>query len=140
MATEHDCTDAPGGAARHGPEDPRVRLAAERTLLAWVRTGLGLMGFGFVVGRFGLFLRELEAAGKVPAAYGTGMSLWLGVALMVLGVSVTLMAARQHARLLGRLDRGEPYLAPKWSLGVFVSVVLAVLGAVLVAYLVGVGH
>ena len=42
-----------------GDPDPRVPLAAERTLLAWVRTGLGLMGFGFVVARLGLFLREL---------------------------------------------------------------------------------
>ena len=42
-------------------EDPRVRFAIERTLLAWIRTGLALMGFGFVVARFGLFLREIEA-------------------------------------------------------------------------------
>jgi hypothetical protein len=39
--------------------DPRVRFAAERTLLAWIRTGLAMMGFGFVVARFGWFLREL---------------------------------------------------------------------------------
>jgi len=37
-------------------------LAAERTLLAWIRTGLALMGFGFVVARFGLFLQQLRAA------------------------------------------------------------------------------
>ncbi len=42
------------------PEDPRVRFAAEGTLLAWMRTGLALMGFGFVVARFGLFLREIS--------------------------------------------------------------------------------
>ena len=41
--------------------DPNVRMAAERTLLAWIRTGLAMMGFGFVVARFGLFLRELAA-------------------------------------------------------------------------------
>jgi len=35
-------------------------LAAERTLLAWIRTGLALMGFGFVVARFGLFLQQLQ--------------------------------------------------------------------------------
>ena len=45
-------------------EDPRVRFAAERTLLAWIRTGLALMGFGFVVARFGLFLREIAAASR----------------------------------------------------------------------------
>ena len=46
-------------------EDPRVRFAIERTLLAWVRTGLALMGFGFVVARFGLFLREIEAVRRL---------------------------------------------------------------------------
>lgn len=35
-------------------------LAAERTLLAWIRTGLALMGFGFVLARFGLFLRNFN--------------------------------------------------------------------------------
>ncbi|HET6326866.1 MAG TPA: DUF202 domain-containing protein [Planctomycetaceae bacterium] len=49
-------------------DDPRVYFAAERTLLAWVRTGLAMMGFGFVVARFGLFLRELasEQGGTPP--------------------------------------------------------------------------
>lgn len=37
-------------------------LAAERTLLACIRTGLALMGFGFVIARFGLFLQELQFA------------------------------------------------------------------------------
>jgi len=44
--------------------DLRDYLAAERTLLAWVRTGLALMGLGFVVARFGLFVQQLEV---VPA-------------------------------------------------------------------------
>jgi hypothetical protein len=43
-------------------QDPRVYFAAERTFLAWIRTGLGLMGVGFAVSRFGLFLRELSAS------------------------------------------------------------------------------
>lgn len=40
--------------------DPRVFFAAERTLLAWNRTGLTLMAFGFVLERFGLFLHMLR--------------------------------------------------------------------------------
>ena len=43
-------------------------LAAERTLLAWIRTGLALMGFGFVVARFGLFLQQLQIMQRTPKA------------------------------------------------------------------------
>ena len=47
--------------AEPAERDPRVYFAAERTFLAWIRTGLGLMGVGFAVARFGFFLRELHA-------------------------------------------------------------------------------
>src|SRR5436309_1914386 len=109
-------------------EDPRVRFAAERTLLAWIRTGLALMGFGFVVARFGLFLREIAAARQEAQAHSYGWSLGIGTGLVVLGVAVTLLAADQHRRILRRLDRGEEYVPPRWSLGVVVAVLLAVLG------------
>jgi putative membrane protein len=118
-----------------GGEDPRVRFAAERTLLAWIRTGLALMGFGFVVARFGLFLREIAAVRQEAHAHSYGWSLGIGTGLVVLGVVVVLLAAQQHRRILGRITRGEDYLAPRWSLGLVVSVLLAILGAVMVAYL-----
>jgi putative membrane protein len=119
-----------------GPEDPRVRFAGERTLLAWIRTGLAMMGFGFVVARFGLFLTELAAAGQDVSRHSTGVSLWLGTSLVLLGVTVNVLAAVGHARFLRRLDRGEPYRAPVWSLGVIVAAVLAAVGIAMTAYLV----
>jgi inner membrane protein YidH len=115
-------------------EDPRVRLAGERTLLAWIRTGLGLLGFGFVVARFGLFLRELAVAGHAPADSSTSFSLGIGTALVLLGVGVNLLAAVQHLRFLRRLERGEPY-RPGWPAGVVLAVVLAILGGVITIYL-----
>jgi putative membrane protein len=63
--------------------DPRVYFAAERTLLAWVRTGITLMAFGFVVARFGLFIALLRQQG-IPA-HGTGLSPFLGAVLILLG-------------------------------------------------------
>ena len=63
--------------------DPRVFFAAERTLLAWVRTGLTIMAFGFVVARFGLFLRLLAAqhvATVTPEASRTDFSNIAGIA------------------------------------------------------------
>jgi len=103
-------------------------MAGERTFLAWIRTGLALMGFGFVVARFGLFLRMFAASQEEVDVHSTGVSLWVGTTLVVIGVAVNLFAAWQHARLLRCFRRGELYAGPRWSLGIVVAVILAFLG------------
>jgi putative membrane protein len=111
-------------------------MAAERTLLAWVRTGLAMMGFGFVVARFGFFLRELAATTGREVSGGRGHSLWLGVALVLIGVLVLVVSAFHHYRYTRALAARESVGPPSSVFGLLVSVVLALLGLAMAWYLV----
>lgn len=115
--------------------DAATYFAAERTLLAWVRTGLAMMGFGFVVARFGLFLRELASERGEPLKQSLSASLWVGTTLVLLGVAVNVGAAIGHWKIVRRLDQGMPLRFRPFSLGLVVALVLAFLGAVIAVYL-----
>lgn len=115
--------------------DPRTYFAAERTLLAWVRTGLAMMGFGFVVARFGLFLRELAAVDHTRQHSFAG-SLWIGTTLVMLGVVVNLAAAVQHWRTVARLASDRPVRLRQFSLATLTAIVLGILGILIGIYLV----
>lgn len=116
--------------------DPRVHFAAERTLLAWIRTGLAMMGFGFVVARFGLFLRELAAAQGAVPPHRVGLSLWIGTALVLTGVAVNVLAARKHWQTVRCLEQNQPLPFKPLSLGVLVALFLATLGLLTATYLI----
>ncbi len=115
-------------------EDPRVPLAAERTFLAWIRTGLALMGFGFVVARFGLFLREWTATQGAENYTRHGVSIWLGIALVALGMFLNLAALARYRRYLQQLACGIlPEARPR--LETMVAVTLFLIGVAAVFYL-----
>ncbi len=115
--------------------DPRIYFAAERTFLAWIRTGLALMGFGFVVARFGLFLRELGAASANAEVKSSGFSLGTGTALVLVGVIVNVIAALQHVRTVRNLNAGSDVTGRPSATGIGVAVLLAVVGLAMSAYL-----
>ena len=116
-------------------QDPRIYFAAERTFLAWIRTGLGLMGVGFAVSRFRLFLRELTAAQAHLPASSSSLPRGAGIALVALGVLVNLVATLHHITLTRQLREGT-WQAGRISLqAVVLAVILALGGVAMAAYL-----
>ncbi|WP_348260918.1 DUF202 domain-containing protein [Telmatobacter sp. DSM 110680] len=113
-------------------------LAAERTLLAWIRTGLAMMGFGFVVARFGLFLQEMRVAQNHSPEQSYGMSLWFGTALIFVGVLVSIFAGWRHLRLVKELDRGKTTHTHPTAQAVGIAVLLGVVGLAMAIYLISV--
>jgi uncharacterized protein (DUF302 family)/uncharacterized membrane protein YidH (DUF202 family) len=113
-------------------------LAAERTLLAWIRTGLALMGFGFVVARFGLFLQQLQIAEHASSAQPYGLSLWFGTALIGAGVVLNLFSGWHHFRLIRTMDQGHAARPHTTTLAVLTSMFLALVGRGMAIYLISV--
>jgi len=73
--------------------DPRVFFAAERTLLAWNRTSLSLMAFGFVIERSGLLLQMLKPSAS--ASPERDFSFWFGLAFLRVGPLVACWSSWQ---------------------------------------------
>jgi putative membrane protein len=87
----------------------REHLANERTLLAWVRTAIALMGLGFVVARFGLFLRQLaaESGQAVTAEPTTSISGPLGLLLVGVGILSMTLGTVRYFRARAQIERGH---------------------------------
>lgn len=113
--------------------DPRVLFAAERTLLAWNRTSLTFMAFGFMIERFGLFVHMLS-----PQNGGTlqrGFSFWIGLAFIVLGSLASAAAIVQYRTFIRTLKPVEIPEGYRINLGVLTTLVVALLGVALTIHL-----
>jgi putative membrane protein len=121
--------------ANSNPNLARDHLANERTFLAWVRTGVAVVVFGFAIGRFAVAIRQwmqLEGQGHVvPTA---GLSVWFGTVAIVAGVLVCLMGLIRYRQTREQIDSGN--FQPAGFIIDIVGIVTAIFGLALAAYLV----
>lgn len=110
--------------------DPRVAQANERTLLAWLRTGIGLMAFGFVVARSGSWVSALTGR----AATEGGSFAWIGIAVVALGTVFSLLAGVEYRRIRRAILAGQP-VSTRGSLPLLLAALVALAGLVMAALL-----
>lgn len=112
--------------------DPRVYLAAERTLLAWLRSGIAVIGLGFLVAKFGMFLRMIR--GQVEGGNPLASSI-IGIAFILLGSVMIALAAWQHQKFVKEFQGSFPPTRHWPKLSLWISVLVALSGAALAIYL-----
>jgi putative membrane protein len=116
--------------------DPRVYFAAERNLLAWIRTGLAILASGFAVSRFGLYLREIASVETPLVSRSPGVFVWGGAALVALGVSINIFAVIGHLRIVRALAAGTWVSGRPSREGIALALLLAILGIATLIYLI----
>lgn len=121
-------------------KDVRDLLANERTYLAWIRTSIAVMAFGFLVERFNLFLSYMgKSAGARSIIHGQASARRIGIGLIAMGIGGMLLSTVRYVRRDHDIKHPEP--RPTLSLlpDVLLGAVLIVLGILLAFYLLNVG-
>ena len=107
-------------------------LANERTFLAWIRTGLAIIGLGFIVERFGLLLREIGTKilnAPIPSHYST----LVGIILTLLGIVVMVVALLNFLQARKAID--QELFHPRRGFAIFMTILTCLIGAILAIYL-----
>ena len=116
-------------------------LANERTFLSWLRTSIALIGLGFIVARFGLFLREFglvvkNTSNNNPAAvslFGHYQSSLIGISIIILGIALILLALRNYLTTRSYIEKGF-YIPSNFNIFA-ASLSLVFLGILIIVYL-----
>ncbi len=131
--------DAPEKSKPKGVPDRRDHMANERTFLAWVRTSIGIMAFGFVVEKFALFMRRLpfllgENKTAAIAAPVLGYSTVFGIVLVALGAFLGLLAFIRYKKVEREII--DDTYQPSMLLDVMVAIGILAIGFFLAFYMV----
>ena len=116
---------------------PNDYLANERTLLAWVRTSIGVMAFGFVVFKFSLFVKQIALILKKEQAEKNQQAEYSeigGIALVILGLVTLLLAFVQYMRTKKQLDKGE-FVQSSVLITILIGFIVLI-GSLLIAFLI----
>jgi len=114
-------------------EKSREHLANERTFLAWIRTSIALMGFGFVIVKFTLFLKEISLLIEAKTVLSKGYSAMVGVIMVAFGVIIAILAFLQYKKYENQLNKNT-YVSSS-MLSLFVTLIILIGGIILIIYL-----
>lgn len=111
--------------ANRSTDRQREHQANERTFLAWLRTSIALIGFGFAIARFGLFLRQFEAANEaapdIPAPAILD-SQNLGIGLVAFGIVIIILAAWRYNQVFWQIEAGA-YKPSRLAIWILTSII-----------------
>jgi putative membrane protein len=115
------------------PNLARDHLANERTFLAWVRTSVASVVFGFAIGRFAIALRQFTALQGHPTE-ATGFSVWMGTISIVAGVLMVVAGLARYRKTRAQLDAGK--FEPAGFIVDLVTILTVLFGLALAGYLI----
>lgn len=111
--------------------------ANERTFLAWVRTAIAVMAFGFLIERFDLFLKYMsaETTRRPIGSHSETFAHWAGLAFILLGIAMIAIAGLRFARTAKDIDTEERVASPGERFDLALALMVALLGAALLLYM-----